>query len=68
MEILEKLDGCIFSNGEHDVCSICGKTAELRPYGKGGAWICYPCMMKDKNLQKNAEKIITAFVTAIIDS
>ena len=28
-------------------CSQCGQIAELRPYGKGGAWICYECGMTD---------------------
>jgi hypothetical protein len=65
---LEKLNACMFKDGEPAICSICGETAELRPYGKDGAWICYSCMMEDKDLQKNAEQIITDFVTAIINS
>lgn len=28
-------------------CALCGKVAELRPYGPGGARICYPCGMED---------------------
>jgi transcription elongation factor Elf1 len=27
------------------VCSVCGKKAEVRPYGKGGALVCFQCGM-----------------------
>jgi len=27
-------------------CEYCGKSAELRPYGKDGAWICFKCGME----------------------
>lgn len=30
-----------------DECEACGELAELRPYGKDGANVCYPCAMKD---------------------
>lgn len=33
---------------EPEVCAMCGASAELRPYGPGGAWVCYPCAMKDR--------------------
>ena len=29
-------------------CSDCGEGAELRPYGKDGAWVCFNCGMKDE--------------------
>jgi len=29
-------------------CTACHKTAELRPYGKDGAWVCFECAMKDE--------------------
>lgn len=29
-------------------CTDCGEDKELRPYGKGGAWVCFACAMKDK--------------------
>lgn len=29
------------------VCSKCKKTGDLRPYGKGGALVCFPCGMDD---------------------
>ena len=28
------------------ICTECGKIAETRPYGKGGAEICHDCGMK----------------------
>lgn len=34
---------------EPDACELCGKTAELRPYGPGGKRICYQCGMKDRD-------------------
>lgn len=35
--------------GEPDgKCELCGKTAELRPYGPRGERICYECGMKDE--------------------
>lgn len=33
-------------------CDYCGKIAELRPYGKNGACICYDCAMKDEATTK----------------
>lgn len=29
-------------------CSMCQREEELRPYGKGGAWVCFDCAMKDE--------------------
>ena len=29
-------------------CDLCGKVAELRPYGPNGECICFECGMKDK--------------------
>ncbi len=34
--------------GEHDECELCGKVAELRPYGPNGESICADCGMKDE--------------------
>lgn len=28
-------------------CDLCGKVAELRPYGPNGECICFPCGQKD---------------------
>lgn len=32
---------------KEEECECCGKVAELRPYGKNGANICYECGMND---------------------
>lgn len=31
-----------------NVCELCGKVAETRPYGPDGKEICYDCGMKDE--------------------
>jgi hypothetical protein len=33
-------------------CEVCGKHAELRPYGKNGERICFDCGMKDETTTK----------------
>ena len=33
-------------------CDDCGKIAELRPYGPGGACVCFECMKKDEESAK----------------
>jgi transcription initiation factor TFIIIB Brf1 subunit/transcription initiation factor TFIIB len=33
-------------------CDMCGKIAELRPYGKNGACICFSCAMLDEEETK----------------
>ena len=34
------------------ICSDCGNEDELRPYGKGGIWVCFDCAMKDPDEAK----------------
>ena len=29
-------------------CDLCGRLAELRPYGPNGEKVCFPCAMKDE--------------------
>ena len=29
------------------LCEICDSHEETRPYGRGGAEVCFPCAMKD---------------------
>ncbi len=36
-------------------CEYCGKVDELRPYGKDGAKICYPCGMN--NIEETEKQI-----------
>lgn len=26
-----------------NVCHYCNQPGELRPYGPGGSWVCFPC-------------------------
>jgi hypothetical protein len=33
---------------DDDICTVCCKLDELRPYGKNGAMVCYDCAMKDE--------------------
>lgn len=40
---------------DDDVCQLCGKVAECRPYGPNGERICYECGMK--NVDKTNEMI-----------
>lgn len=35
-----------------DICELCGKKDELRPYGPKGENICFDCGMKDKETTK----------------
>jgi hypothetical protein len=35
-------------------CDYCGKVAELRPYGKNGASICFECGMKNEETTRVA--------------
>lgn len=33
-------------------CDLCGKIAELRPYGPNGEAVCFECAMKDEKAAK----------------
>jgi len=45
----KKVNGdLIIENTGKSVCEMCGKVAELRPYGPNGENICFPCGMKDE--------------------
>lgn len=33
-------------------CELCGKTAELRPYGPNGERVCFECGMADEGAAK----------------
>jgi hypothetical protein len=37
----------VFTPSDPGVCEGCGKSAELRPYGKDGASVCIACADKD---------------------
>jgi len=51
--------------GEPDgICDICGKKAELRPYGKSGENICFECGMKDeKTTERMCNKVLFGIET-----
>jgi hypothetical protein len=38
----------IIAAEDDDVCELCGKVAECRPYGPNGERICYECGMKNR--------------------
>jgi hypothetical protein len=35
-------------------CELCGNVKELRPYGPGGANVCFDCGMKDEKSAQRA--------------
>lgn len=35
-------------------CSLCSELRELRPYGPGGAWVCFQCANKDQDAMRAA--------------
>ena len=48
-------------------CEYCGKVAELRPYGKNRANICFECGMKDEEITKQVfAKHIEGVTTVIV--
>jgi hypothetical protein len=42
----------VISEQKPQECEYCGKIAELRPYGKNGANICFKCAMEDEQEAK----------------
>lgn len=40
----------IIEVSEPDECDLCGKQAELRPYGRNGENICFDCGMKNREI------------------
>ena len=52
----ERIGNIIFIREEKpQQCDLCGKIAELRPYGANGECICFDCAMKD---EKTTEKMM----------
>jgi len=35
-------------------CDLCGKVAELRPYGPNGECVCFECGMKNEEAARRA--------------
>ena len=49
------VDGTLFIAGEKpQQCDLCGKVAELRPYGPNGEAICFECGMKNRAATERA--------------
>lgn len=46
--------GFIARDEFHEACELCGKVAELRPYGPNGEEVCFQCGMKDEEAAKRA--------------
>ena len=51
--------GFVIEAEENQQCDLCGKIAELRPYGPNGECVCFACGMKDEESAKNVLKEIT---------
>jgi hypothetical protein len=45
-------------------CHYCGTTEELRPYGPGGADICFPCMKATPEREATASGAFGALLDA----
>jgi len=41
-------DTIIYAPEPEQQCDMCGKIAELRPYGRNGECICFDCGMKNE--------------------
>jgi len=49
-------------------CQECGQVAELRPYGRGGKFVCFPCAMKDeKEAKRQFGAILNGSDITVID-
>lgn len=42
----------------------CGATTDLRPYGPGGTWICFPCMQAEPERARAASSAFLAQIDA----
>ena len=45
-------------------CYYCGTSDDLRPYGPGGAPLCFPCMKADPAREEEAERQFTVITEA----
>lgn len=52
------------------MCTMCQKRAELRPYGKNGAMVCFKCAMKDEPEARRrfAALLASAGPVAVLDA
>lgn len=45
-------DVVVIERGPPSTCDLCGREAETRPYGPGGADVCFDCGMQDEEEAK----------------
>ena len=45
-------DTIIYEQELPQQCDLCGKVAELRPYGPNGECVCFECGMKNEEAAK----------------
>jgi hypothetical protein len=50
-------DKLIIEREKDQICSLCGKMAETRPYGKGGSEICYECGHLPANIEFTTKRM-----------
>lgn len=46
--------GLVLEREKPQQCDLCGKMAELRPYGPNGECVCFACGMKDEDAAQRA--------------
>ena len=58
------MDPVVFKKTEPQICELCGKLEELRPYGPKGENICFDCGMQDeKPTREKFRKIVFDITT-----
>lgn len=45
-------------------CHYCGTDKELRPYGPGGSWVCYPCVTATPERDAAAGQVFITLIDA----
>ena len=65
---MKKYEIVYIDASEKGKCELCGVVDEVRPYGPGGKFVCFDCMMKDEEEAKRQfEKLTTGKITIIDD-
>jgi hypothetical protein len=62
--IIDKLAAIYQENPQQ--CDLCGKIAELRPYGPNGEAICFECGMKDEATTQ--QQFVQVLRNAVLES
>ena len=58
----------IIAQQEPEVCEMCGKVDECRPYGPNDENICFDCAMSTPELKAIAEKKMAAYIFGETDA